>query len=940
MSLFKKALILILLLLFVTGTAFGFACSGTKDFDAQYEKIKETQTGSPETISSLSEIKTGTTLEIQNQEVKRKAESVPVVIKLKINPENRGKIHYALATKEKYFTAEDYGSVNLFNWVDGLGTNIVDGLKKGLIVEDCTEWKNKKDALAINLSNYSTQESTQEIDLYTATAVPQNTFLVILCAPAETKVKVYYFDGTKKTYNTGKGILNGGEQLMVPIGRYSSNAGYSYESGGEFTKKTVEQIKEKKACLEEGNGKELIKWNLSGMLEEILATSQNIPWSEQLEEKQGSNQGEKPPEETGGNTGQTEEVGEKLALKDVYFSPQHPTEQDTKYLKCIAEALIPEGNQKEITYHFTWKVDGKTFFEKSYTKPANTTGMYTQLEGKSLKAGQKYECSVTVSDGETTTEPKTAETTIEKEESIGNGKGEEPDKDGDGFPDSADKCPNQSAPESNDGCPTTPQKGKCADNTEEGKCSTNKPKYCSNGNLIDKCSVCDCPSGKHCNKSTEKCETDCKEEWICIENNTKKAHRLKDCSLTDKRTCAYGCENGQCKTKTGGTETCRPKTCSQMNWECGTGKENKCNTTINCGGCSNGTCQNHKCVTTQPVRNTKVQFVMFPVLWNGSQTSFESEADRQLAYFFQKAGLTNCKQNYEIIKVKKSDIQKTPACAALTKTRTITCLDDAGYSGTSYWENLHRCTSALYGSHVKTNTQNTALIALTDADLGIMQRTQTGVTCGIKSAAGIQTGINGVVTEYRTGKQVMSHEIGHIHRFCEQYSMQDWWNQNRAFGCTNYYAGLFGSDAYGPYEFYLRDPPRFKDKKCISSEKISCPNIFVISTLPKSWFTQGRFDERRIVSDGPYSICRNPIQDKQGNIYCQDGGIAFIGLDCFGRKILNSAGKQIGYDLMGFAGIKNLVSSINARKGVNLSSERYYDCFEKRKIQEDWGCGK
>lgn len=39
---------------------------------------------------------------------------------------------------------------------------------------------------------------------------------------------------------------------------------------------------------------------------------------------------------------------------------------------------------------------------------------------------------------------------------------------------------------------------KCDDDTIYGQCSTNKPKYCDNGNLIDKCSVCGCPSGQQC----------------------------------------------------------------------------------------------------------------------------------------------------------------------------------------------------------------------------------------------------------------------------------------------------------------------------------------------------------------------------------------------------------------------------------------------------------
>jgi hypothetical protein len=48
---------------------------------------------------------------------------------------------------------------------------------------------------------------------------------------------------------------------------------------------------------------------------------------------------------------------------------------------------------------------------------------------------------------------------------------------------------------------TTPKKEekpivqKCVDGTPYGECSINKPKYCDNGNLIDKASLCGCPTG-------------------------------------------------------------------------------------------------------------------------------------------------------------------------------------------------------------------------------------------------------------------------------------------------------------------------------------------------------------------------------------------------------------------------------------------------------------
>ena len=44
--------------------------------------------------------------------------------------------------------------------------------------------------------------------------------------------------------------------------------------------------------------------------------------------------------------------------------------------------------------------------------------------------------------------------------------------------------------------PPTPDK--CSDGTSYGQCSSTKPKYCDNGNLINKCQVCGCPSSQTC----------------------------------------------------------------------------------------------------------------------------------------------------------------------------------------------------------------------------------------------------------------------------------------------------------------------------------------------------------------------------------------------------------------------------------------------------------
>jgi hypothetical protein len=44
--------------------------------------------------------------------------------------------------------------------------------------------------------------------------------------------------------------------------------------------------------------------------------------------------------------------------------------------------------------------------------------------------------------------------------------------------------------------PTGGNLKKCSDGTLNDRCSIDKPKYCYNGNLVDKASICGCPSGR------------------------------------------------------------------------------------------------------------------------------------------------------------------------------------------------------------------------------------------------------------------------------------------------------------------------------------------------------------------------------------------------------------------------------------------------------------
>ena len=91
----------------------------------------------------------------------------------------------------------------------------------------------------------------------------------------------------------------------------------------------------------------------------------------------------------------------------------------------------------------------------------------------------------------------------------------------------------------------------CIDGTEYNACSFNKPKYCSAGNLIDKCSLCSCSSGQQC-FADESCGIVCKDNKDCP-----KGYECKDqkCLQAEKvcninADCASGkyCSNGVCQT--------------------------------------------------------------------------------------------------------------------------------------------------------------------------------------------------------------------------------------------------------------------------------------------------------------------------------------------------------------------------------------------------------
>lgn len=108
---------------------------------------------------------------------------------------------------------------------------------------------------------------------------------------------------------------------------------------------------------------------------------------------------------------------------------------------------------------------------------------------------------------------------------------------------------------------------KCLDGTPSGSCSKTIPKYCDNGRLVDRCSICKCLDG-----------------FLCIENGS--------CSIIIKK-CSDGTPSGSCSKTI-------PKFCSDGNLM------DNCNI---CGCPSGLTCQkNGSCVSDSNITEAYFKF--------------------------------------------------------------------------------------------------------------------------------------------------------------------------------------------------------------------------------------------------------------------------------------------------------------------------------------------
>ena len=149
---------------------------------------------------------------------------------------------------------------------------------------------------------------------------------------------------------------------------------------------------------------------------------------------------------------------------------------------------------------------------------------------------------------------------------------------------------------------------KCSNGTLFNQCSINKPKYCDNGNLVNKCSACGCSSGKECQANggcTISSQVTCQNECSPIGSKRCSNNSYQICENSDEDDCLeWGsatncpvnsvCQNGSCV-----QQKCSDGT---LYSQCSTNKPTYCDNgklIEKCSACScpSGTiCKNNECI--------------------------------------------------------------------------------------------------------------------------------------------------------------------------------------------------------------------------------------------------------------------------------------------------------------------------------------------------------
>ncbi|MFH1473430.1 MAG: PA14 domain-containing protein, partial [Candidatus Aenigmatarchaeota archaeon] len=147
-------------------------------------------------------------------------------------------------------------------------------------------------------------------------------------------------------------------------------------------------------------------------------------------------------------------------------------------------------------------------------------------------------------------------------------------------------------------------KDKCSDDTLYGQCSSNKPRYCDDGILVDRCSECYCPSGYEC-QDDETCKVPAclADEKQCPDGSWVGRDPNNNCEF-------YPCGQLECEDGTayGLCSSTKPKYCSSGTLvnncqDCGCPSDQTCQSGGTCIEleCTNGNTRKYTCLDDSQV---------------------------------------------------------------------------------------------------------------------------------------------------------------------------------------------------------------------------------------------------------------------------------------------------------------------------------------------------
>ena len=250
-----------------------------------------------------------------------------------------------------------------------------------------------------------------------------------------------------------------------------------------------------------------------------------------------------------------------------------------------------------------------------------------------------------------------------------------------------------------DCCSGTCNNGKCVDaSTCTSDCATAGAKQCS-GNGVQTCistsgclkwsATVACASGQACSNGI--CSTICANECSLI--GVKQCNSptdFKTCGNYDSDSClewssATSCFSGQSCSGVGvcgSSSTCVPKTCTLLDYECGSVTDG-CGNTLNCGGCSSGNiCSGGTCVPdsiSRPLTRDEILIKINQIMaliaqlqeqlkaMTGGKTMYScTQITKNLYYGMKKDPQVKCLQ--EILKAQGFAVVPTGDFGGITKT--------------------------------------------------------------------------------------------------------------------------------------------------------------------------------------------------------------------------------------------------------------------------------